>query len=226
VKPIEPKFVVIGLLFLFTLILNVLFTLFLSNILYLIIMRLASGEKLKNLLMYFQIVIAILFMAGYQFGLKLVDTSVFENMTVPVNWYTFLIPPAFFSGFIESFVSIDFDMTHIIFILSALMIPFISVYITGKYLTPVFNRKLIDIEQGDRISNIRSEASAKEILLKLMLPVFGSGNDERASFKVMWKMTGRERVFLQTLLPAYGYILIMILLPFLSVIPKPCDAFS
>jgi uncharacterized membrane protein len=47
-----------------------------------------------------------------------------------------------------------------------------------------------------------------------MLPVFGSGNDERASFKVMWKMTGRERVFLQTLLPAYGYILIMILLPF------------
>ena len=68
--------IVSGLLFFFTLILNVLFTLFLANILYLLIMRLASGEKLKNLLMYFQIVIAILFMAVYQFGLKIVDQSV------------------------------------------------------------------------------------------------------------------------------------------------------
>lgn len=203
-----------GLLFLLTLILNVLFTLFLSNILYLIIMRLASGEKLKNLLMYFQIVIAILFMAGYRFGLKIVDTSVFENMIVPVTWYTFFIPPAFFSGFIEAFVSVNFDMKHIFFILVTLLIPLIAVYITGKYLTPVFNRKLMDIEQGDRLSKVRTEEAKKGILLKLMLPVFGSGNEERASFKLMWKMTGRERVFLQTLLPAYGYILIIILLPF------------
>jgi len=203
-----------GLLFLFTLILNVLFTLFLSNILYLIIMRLASGEKLKNLLMYFQIFIAVLFMAGYQFGLKIVDTSVFENMVVPVRWYTFLIPPAFFSGFIESFAMLEFDLTHIVFILSALLVPLISVYFTGKNLTPVFNRKLMDLEQGDRSSEVKSEVSGKGFFVKLFLPFFVSGNDERASFKIMWKMSGRERIFLQTLLPAYGYILIMILLPF------------
>jgi ABC-2 type transport system permease protein len=206
--------IVSGLLFLFTLILNVLFTLFLANILYLIIMRLASGEKLKNLLMYFQIIIAILFMAVYQFGLKIVDTSVFENMVVPVRWFTFLIPPAFFSGFIESFSSLEFDLTHIVFILSALLVPLIAVYFTGKYLTPVFNRKLMDLEQGDRSSKVKSEVSGKGFFVELFLPFFASGNDERASFRVMWKMTGRERVFLQTLLPAYGYILIMILLPF------------
>jgi hypothetical protein len=33
-------------------------------------MHLATGEKLKNILMYFQIAIAILFMAAYQFGIR------------------------------------------------------------------------------------------------------------------------------------------------------------
>ena len=202
-----------GLLFVFTLILNVLFTLFLANILYLLIMRLASGEKLKNILMYFQIVIAILFMAAYQFGLKIVDQSVFENMIVPVHWYTFLVPPAFFSGFIESFISLEFDISHLIFISSAILIPGISVYITGRYLTPVFNRKLMDLEQGDRSSKIKNELSGTGFMLRMMMPLFVSGNEEKASFKLMWKMTGRERPFLQILLPSYGYILIMILLP-------------
>ncbi|MEI6143768.1 MAG: hypothetical protein WCP85_31100, partial [Mariniphaga sp.] len=46
-------------LYVFTVFLNVLFTLFFANILYLGIMRVVSGERLKNLLMYFQIAIAI-----------------------------------------------------------------------------------------------------------------------------------------------------------------------
>ena len=141
-------------------------------------------------------------------------SRLFENMIVPVRWYTFLVPSAFFSGFIESFILLKFDITHLIFITSAILIPGISVYITGKYLTPVFNRKLMDIEQGDRILKVKNEVSGKGIFLSLMLPLFAFNNEERAAFKLMWKMAGRERLFLQTLLPAYGYILIMILLPF------------
>lgn len=73
----------------------------------------------------------------------------------------------------------------------------------------------MDLEQGDRSSKV-TYTSGKEFFVKLLMPFFVSGNEERASFRVMWKLTGRERLFLQTLLPAYGYILIMILLPFFS----------
>ena len=208
--------IVSGLLFAFTISLNAMFTLFLANILYLGIMRLASGEQLKNLLMYFQIAIAIIFMAGYQFGLKMVDKSVIQDMVLPVHWYTFFVPPAFFSGFIEAITSMHFSIPHIIFTTEAIIMPVAAIYFTGKYLTPVFNRKLMDLEQGDRNSKVKTEVSGKGIWLRLMLSLFVFSTEEKAPFKLMWKMTGRERLFKQTLLPSYGYILIIIVLPFFT----------
>jgi ABC-2 type transport system permease protein len=205
-----------GLIYIFTIILNVLFTLFLANILYLGIFRIASGEKLKNLLMYFQVFIAILFMASYQIGIKLVDKSNIMNMELPVHWYTFLFPPAFFSGFIEGLSMYRWDASHLVFIAEALVIPVVAIYVTGKFLTPVFNRKLADLELGDRASKVQTESSGKSLLFKIMSSVFVREKDEKAAFGLMWKMTGRERLFKQTLLPAYGYFVIMMLLPFFS----------
>lgn len=205
-----------GLIFAVTIFLNVLFTLFLANILYLGIMRLASGEKLKNLLMYFQVVIAISFMAAYQFGLNMVDKSVIKDMVVPIHWYTFLIPPAFFSGLNDAFSSLNFDAQHLIFIGEALVLPVIAVFLTGKYLTPIFNRKLMDLEQGDRVSKIKIENGKKSLWYRIMSSILVRGTEEKAAFNLMWKMTGRERLFKQTLLPAFGYVLIMIILPLVT----------
>jgi ABC-2 type transport system permease protein len=205
-----------GLIFVFTIFLNVLFTLFLANILYLGIFRLASGEKLKNLLMYFQVFIAVLFMAGYQIGMRLVDKSNIMNMELPVHWYTYLLPPAFFSGFIEGLAMNNWDFTHLVLIIEALLIPVVAIYITGKYLTPVFNRKLADLELGDRASKVQTESSGKNLFFRMMSFVFVHRKDEKAAFYLMWKMTGRERLFKQLVLPSYGYILIMMVMFFLN----------
>jgi len=206
--------IVSALVFTFTVFLNVLFTLFLANMLYLVIMRLASGEKLKNLLMYFQIFIAILFMAAYQLGLNMVDKTHIQDMILPVYWYTYLVPPAFFSGFIESLSSFIFDRQHIIFIVETVVVPAFGIYLTGKYLTPVFNRKLMDLEQGDRVSKIKVETVRKSLWYRIMLLTFVRRQEEKAPFKLLWTMTGRERLFMQSFLPSIGYVLIMIIVPF------------
>ena len=203
-----------ALMFTFTIFLNVLFTLFLANMLYLVIMRLASGEKLKNLLMYFQIFIAIAFMLSYQFGINLVDKTHIRDMVLPVYWYTYLVPPAFFSGLVESFTSTVFDRQHLIFIAEALIIPIAAIYFTGKYLTPVFNRKLMDLEQGDRVSKIKVETARNSFWYRIMVVIFVHRQEEIAPFKLVWTMTGRERMFMQTFLPSLGYILIMIVFQF------------
>ncbi len=208
--------IVSGLIFILTIFLNVLFTLFLTNILYLGIMRLASGEKLKNLLMYFQVIVAILFMAGYEFGLNIVDKSKISNMVLPVHWYTFLVPPAFFSGLIDAFTSSNFDIYHLIFIAEALLLPVIAIYLTSKYLTPVFNRKLMDLEQGDHVSKVQTRGSRQGLWYRTMASIFTKGTEERAAFKLTWKMIGRERLFKQTLLPVFGYVVIMIVIPLLN----------
>jgi ABC-2 type transport system permease protein len=205
-----------ALIFVFTIFLNILFTLFLANILYLGIMRIASGERLKNVLMYFQIVVAILFMGGYQFGMKLVDMTNVKDMILPVHWYTYLVPPAFFSGMIETLTTLKFDPSHIIFTAETLVLPFLAIYFTGKYLTPVFNLKLMDLEQGDRNSKVTSENAGISLWYRMMSFIFVSNNEEKASFRLMWKMTGRERLFKQTFFPSIGYIVIMIVMQFLS----------
>ena len=206
--------IVSALVFSFTICLNVLFTLFLANMLYLVIMRFASGEKLKNLLMYFQIVIAILFMLAYQLGVNMVDKTLIRDMVLPVHWYTYLVPPAFFSGLVEAFTSFIFDYRHLIFIAEALIIPIIAIYFTGKYLTPVFNRKLMDLEQGDRVSKVKVETARKSLWYRMMLAVFVQRHEEKASFKLVWIMTGRERLFMQSFLPSLGFILIMVAVQF------------
>ena len=206
--------IISALVFSFSIGLNVLFTLFLANMLYLVIMRFASGEKLKNLLMYFQIVIAILFMAFYQFGINMVDRTQIQNMVLPVHWYTYLVPPAFFSGLVEAFTSFVFDYRHCIFIVEALTIPIIGIYLTGKYLTPIFNRKLMDLEQGDRVSKVKTETTHQSLWYRMMLAVFVHRQEEKASFKLVWTMSGRERLFMQTFLPSLGFIVIMIAVQF------------
>lgn len=208
--------IISGLIFIFTIFLNVLFTLSLANMMYLGIMRLASGEKLKNLLMYFQIVIAIFFMAAYQFGLNMVDKTQITDMILPVYWYTYLIPPAFFSGMVEAISTLNFDPSHLIFIGEALALPVVAIFFTGKYLTPVFNRKLMDLEQGDRVSKVKIETSRNSFYFRMMSFIFVPRKDEKAAFKLIWKMTGRERQFKQTFLPSLGYIVIMMIIPFFT----------
>ncbi len=207
-----------GFIFVFTIFLNVLFTLFFTNILYLGIMRVVSGERLKNLLMYFQVFIAIFFMAAYQFGLKMVDKSVIQDMIIPIHWYTYLFPPAFFSGLIEALSTLNFDQSHLLFMAEALIIPPVAIYLTGKYLTPIFNQKLMDLEQGDKTSKIKTEASGDSLYYRTIASLFVHHPEEKAAFKLMWKMTGRDRQFKQTMLPSVGYIIIMIIAP---IVGKP-----
>jgi len=202
-----------GVVYLITILFNVTFTLFFANILYLGIMRLANGERLKNLLMYFQVFIAVFFMAVYQFGLRMVDNTVISNMVLPVHWYTYLFPPAFFSGLIEGITTPNFDAAHILFISEALILPPLAIFFTGKYLTPVFNRKLMELEQGDRVSKVKSESAHEGLYYRLISSIVVRNAEEKAAFKLMWKITGRERPFKQAFLPAFGYILIMIITP-------------
>jgi hypothetical protein len=76
--------IVSGVLFLFTVLLNAIFTLFLANIVYLGIMKFANAEKLKNIVMYFQILVTI-FIGGMQLGSSLITKNFFISQSLILN---------------------------------------------------------------------------------------------------------------------------------------------
>lgn len=194
--------------------LNAAFTLFLTNIMYLGIMKLASGEKLKNLMMYFQVAIAIFFMAFYQYGIRLIDNTDVFNMFVTIHWYTFLLPQSWFAGAIDAIATFNWDLNHLIFVTLTIFMPLAAAIITSKYLTPLFNKKLADLEQGDRSAPVRKASKVSGKWSCTAAKIFTRKAEERASFTVMWKMIGRERQFKLMLLPSIGYILVLLPLMF------------
>jgi hypothetical protein len=206
--------IVSGLLFLVSVFMNVLFTLFLANILYLGLMHVASGEQLKNVLMYFQIVIAVVFMAGYQFGLNMVDKTQLGNMMMHVEWYTYLIPSAVFAGFVEGLSSATFHAGQLLFIAEAIILPLAAVFVTSRYLTPVFNRKLLNLESSDRATKVKSGTGKTTAYYRLMERLHTHSAEEKASFQLAWRMSGYERLFKQSFFPSLAYVLIMIAVQF------------
>jgi len=202
--------IISGLLFLVSILFNVLFTLFMANILYLGIMHLATGEQLKTVVMYFQIVIAVLFMAGYQFGLNMIDRSKILDMTISLHWYSYLMPPVFFSGFIEAISTGTFDLKHILFIIESLIIPVLAIYLTTKYLTPVFNRKLLNLEQSDKATKVTKSSGKITGYYRIIEKIFTRRHEEKAAFRLAWQMSGYERLFKQAFFPSLAYVLVMI----------------
>lgn len=205
-----------GLLFMITIIMNVLFSLFLSNILYLGLMRFSSGERLKNILMYFQIIIAILFMGGYQIGINLIDRSNISNMVLPVDWYTYLIPPAMFSGFINMLSSASFTLGNWLLTTEAILLPIIVIFITYRFLTPVFNSRLLHLESGDRATKVKSNTGKTTLYYRIMERLYTRTAAEKASFQLAWRMSGYERLFKQSFFPSLAYVLILVIVQFLK----------
>ncbi len=205
--------IISGVVFLFSIILNVTFTLFIANILYLVLMQMASGERLKNIMMYIQICIAILFMGAYQFGTILIDKTHIADLTLPIYWYTHFIPPAIFAGLVETFSISVFDFQHLLFVVESLLIPICSLWITTRFLTPVFNQKLLYLSGGSEL-NVKKTVKTTSYYYRLMEFLFTRNKEERAAFKLVWYMSGNERLFKQSFFPSLAYIVILIVVQF------------
>jgi hypothetical protein len=73
----------------------------------------------------------------------------------------------------------------------------------------------MDLEQGDRNSKVR-ESTGISLWYRMMSSISVFNNEEKASFRLMWKMTGRERLFKQTFFPSIGYIVIVVAVQFMG----------
>jgi len=206
-----------ALLFLLLIFLSTLFTLFLTCLFYLGLMRVVNGEKLKDILVYFQVGMAILFMGAYQLLPRLIEMGDLYNSQIAVEWWTYLIPPAWFAGSISSLTTSVFSLGNLLFFALALCAPVLGLWVIVKYLSPKFNKRLSQLEvtgskpvkrkvQKDRL--VRYSEKIGQLLTRN--PV------ERTAFKMIWKMSGRDRKFKQTVFPAFGYVFVMIAVTTLS----------
>jgi len=202
-----------GLFFLLMIFLATLFTLFLTNLFYLGLMRLVSGEKLKDIMVYFQIAMAIIFMGAYQLLPRLIEMNDLYNAQMKVEWFTYLIPSVWFSGSITAIISSVYSLENSIFLFLSFLLPLGSLWIIIKYLSPKFSQRLSQMDAvASKPEKRKSQKANRFRYSEKLAQLLTQSTVERTSFKMIWKMSGRERKFKQTAFPAFGYVFVFIAL--------------
>ncbi|SCH53090.1 Uncharacterised protein [uncultured Clostridium sp.] len=165
------------LLFLFSIALIDILMIVITAILYLIILRLFKGEKLKDMLNTFQIGFLLLFTIGYQFIIRSFD---YMNIDFVYNssWWNIFFVPMYFASNFKLIQGNDIDTMTIILSILSIIVPIVSLFIY-KRLVPVFEESLqklndnyykIKVKKDPlRLANIFAKIKKKELYLILFI---------------------------------------------------------
>jgi ABC-2 type transport system permease protein len=214
-----------GLLFLpafiFTLFLNTLFIIFITNLFYIVLMRFSTMERLRDIILYFQIFISMMFMFAYIMVPKLLNISYLKELTFSITGWVYLMPPAWMGGTLDAIVNGNFQSTQVICIALAAVIPILSMFIVVKFLAPHFNRRLAQMEVSSATSRETRTRTFFQTLDTFFSKLLSRNRTERAVFQMIWRIAARDRKFKLIVYPNLGFILFF----FYQLVLAPYESF-
>ena len=206
--------------FIVTMILIALFSLFLTTILYLIIIRYASEEKLKDAINYMQIAMAIFFYAGYQLLPRLIGILDIKHSELSPVWWHIFIPPMWMSGAMDAAITGNLDSIKILLTLLAFIAPLGGIWYMSRYFSSGFGDKLTPLSTEYSAitgSDTPSVSVPKKGLEQQFSSYVTSNPVENGVFQLIWWQLSRDRKLKLRLYPQLAYsfvIFIMILMPY------------
>lgn len=190
------------LIFAAEIILADLLVVFLTALLYFLILRFFDGEKLKDLINYVQIGLSIAVFVGYQVVIHAFD-FVNVNMTFKPAWWDYLLPPMWFGAPFEWLLNGHHSAVFVILSLLALFAPMLSIFIYLK-LTPAFERNLQKLAEHGSIG----KKDRRRRKLTLAHTVCWN-KEERVFFRFAGYMMNQEREFKLKVYPALGFSMVL-----------------
>jgi ABC-2 type transport system permease protein len=204
-----PLFVLLCLLATF-------FSIFLINALYILLLRAIRPARFKNLISTMQIVIAISAYAGIQWVLRSNSESGIQSFADRAAFLVY--PPYWFACAFSLILEANVTTIHLISTFLAFILPFIGIYVVIKYLAPHFNERLAMIS-GSESTLLAVEAT--QIGSKITFSEKLSGylcrkGAEQVGFRFAMTMMFRSREFKLKVYPSIGYVLVILIMPFLT----------
>jgi ABC-2 type transport system permease protein len=202
--------VLTGFVFCFTSGLSVLLAVFLTYLLYLLILRFSNEEKIKDIITYLQIFLTIFFVVGYQVIPRMNIISDIGN-NFQLHAYYYLLPPFWMALTLEAVHDLNFDAIHLLMIALAILVPVLFFWILTRFLAPSFARKLsaLNTDGVQTKKTAIGEKQSKGISTVLSALACNTAT-ERSAFEIVWKITGREKSFRLQFYPSLAYIAVFI----------------
>jgi hypothetical protein len=158
-----------------------------TALLYTLVLRFFDGEKLKDIINYFQILLAFVFAFGYQLVIRVFNSTNMNSEYVPKLWHA-LLPSMWFAAPFGIYIDGNKQSFLIyLFVLGVVgPISLITIYI--KAVVPYFEKNLQKLnENGGNVSK-RSE-NRKEFIARLVC----RDKVEKSMFKFTQNMIATER---------------------------------
>ncbi|WP_323741921.1 hypothetical protein [Salinibacillus xinjiangensis] len=196
-----------SVLFLLNIVLIDILVVVLTALLYILILRLFDGEKLKDIINYVQIGLSITMVVGYQILARAFNVVNVDITFNPVWWHVF-IPPMWFASPFELVLGQNDDQVFVIFTVIAVAVPIAAllVYIRSMSAFEINLQKLAN----HAVSKEPKQKTGKVGLLKLVC----ASKEERAFFRFASYMMKNEREFRLKVYPSLGFSLVF---PFIFI---------
>ena len=184
-------------------------SIFIVNMVYLLLMKFVSPQRFKDVISYFQVVFSILIFGTYYILPRIINVSAVKNIALLNHWWAYCLPPVWITALNELLIhpSRSGLITSVLAI-AGLVTPLIGLWFVAKVLAPGFNRRLSIIATSDGNSNSATniKKAGKFSLIGKIANIVAPDPVENAGFRITWKLATRTREFKIKVYPAFGYI--------------------
>ncbi|WP_428658339.1 hypothetical protein [Runella sp.] len=191
----------------FLVILTAVLSVFFTTLLYMLLMRFTTEERLKDIISYFQIGFTMVITIGYQFIGRLFNVFDGESIAVVVPIWHYALPPMWMSGAVEWVVNRTPGTAPFIFI--AFIAPLICLWVLNRFLAPTFNKHLAAMGTADGGGSERIIVQQRKGFVDWLANRVTQSALEKAVFELTWKITSRDRRFKLRTYPSLGSVLPM-----------------
>lgn len=195
------------LIYLVEVILIALFIIILTALIYLVVLRFSSGEKLKDIINYVQIGLAIGMSLGYQLIGRLFNFIDINNLEFNPSLWKYFFPPLWFAAPFELILKGNNESYIVIYSILGVLIPIISIVIYIKFI-PIFERNL------QKLNSAEGQTKDKSKFNIFISKVVCKDEEERSFYKFATNMLRNERTFKLKVYPSLGMAIIF---PFLMM---------
>jgi len=198
-----------ALFFPIPLLLLVFTALFLVMGIYLVMLRLASAEKFRELLSYFQIAFSIILFGVYYLVPRAMDAAAMKTFQVNrFSWAQFT--PSYWLAALYSWIGVANGTATLPYLsVLAILLPAFCIWVTIKFLVPQFSARLggldaMEASENSKPSEVRK--SAKSQFSSNLAQLLNKRSEAEAGFIMVWLQTARSRSFKMKVYPMFAYI--------------------
>ena len=205
------KGILYGLVFTLVSIVIVVVCLHLAGVIYYLLLKVFSGEKLKDILSGFQIFMTIAIILSYQIVPRVVSIAGFSKGQITFSPVYFLLPSAWFSAILESLFGAGGEWY--IYVLAGITVPAVIL------LEVLYKKKVMPEFEGelDKLTETAKENKSLSPFSKLMCKLVSKDEQENAFMKLVLIQVSRNRDMKLKLYPQLANVFI---LPIIMVLPQ------